>query len=73
MLIKLHDAQNHSPLLIMAERISAVEEKYFIDNVSYKGSKIVMNDCEYTNEGHKQKMCYIVKETVSEILQIINE
>lgn len=76
MLIKLHDAQHHSPLLIMVERISAVEETYFIDSVSdvkhYKGSKIIMNDCEYTSEGHKQKIYYFVKETISEIQQIIS-
>lgn len=82
MLIKLHQGQKTrssdvSEILVQAERISIVREKYYIDfltgGMHCIGSEITMNDCDYTKEGHKQKITILVTETVSEIYELIGK
>lgn len=82
MLIKLHQGQctsgSHiSEILVQAERISMVTEKYYIDfstgGTKCIGSEITMNDCDYTKEGHKKKITILVTETVSEIYELIGK
>lgn len=80
MLIKLHQGQKSagsepSEILVQAERISMVREKYYMDFTTGKtrvlGSEITMNDCDYTKEGHKKKITICVTESVSEIYELI--
>jgi len=82
MLIKLHQGQitsdwHISEILVQAERISMVREKYYIDTstggAKCIGSEITMNDCDYTKEGHKKKITILVTETVSEIYEQIGK
>lgn len=82
MLIKLHQGQKSassepSEILVQAERISMVREKYYIDfstgSAKCIGSEITMNDCDYTKEGHKKKITILVTETVSEIYELIGK
>lgn len=82
MLIKLHQGQitadSHvSEILVQAERISMVREKYYFDFSTGKtqciGSEITMNDCDYTKEGHKKKISILVTESVSEIYELIGK
>lgn len=82
MLIKLHQGQKSassepSEILVQAERISMVREKYYIDfstgSTHCIGSEITMNDCDYTKEGHKKKITILVTESVSEIYELIGK
>lgn len=82
MLIKLHQGQKSagsetSEILVQAERISMVREKYYIDFTTGEtrllGSEITMNDCDYTKEGHKKKITICVTESVSEIYDLIGK
>lgn len=82
MLIKLHQGQKSagsepSEILVQAERISMVREKYYMDFTAGKihvlGSEITMNDCDYTKEGHKKKITICVTESVSEIYELIGK
>lgn len=82
MIIKLHEGQkransDNSEILIQAERISMVREKYYMDfgtgEIHLLGSEITMNDCDYTKEGHKKKITVCVTESVSEIYDLIGK
>ena len=82
MVIKLHEGvkrtgSDNSEILIQAERISMVREKYYMDFTTGEthllGSEITMNDCDYTKEGHKKKITICVVESVSEIYDLISK
>lgn len=75
MLIRLHSAFDKKPLLLSAERISTIKETCYMNYATgekkYVGSEIMMNDCEYTKEGHKKKIIINVSESVDEIYNMI--
>lgn len=82
MIIKLHEAHSMTgratgEILVQAERISMVRERYTMDfatgEVKCIGTEITMNDCQYTKEGHKKKITLSVTETVSEIYELIGK
>lgn len=75
MIIKLHQGTNSGEILVQTERISIVQEVFVIDfdkGMHVIGSEIIMNDCEYTHEGHKMKIKIRVSESVSEIYELIH-